>query len=58
MGQGVKITHTRLLNIDDAGPVSKMGYKALVENGLLGVDYDESSFYCCCFRYFRFVYEI
>lgn len=45
MGQGVNITHTRLLTIDDAGPVSKMGYKALVENGLLGVDYDESSFY-------------
>jgi hypothetical protein len=45
MGTGIDITHTRLLNFEDAAIVAKMGYKALIENGLLGVDYDETNFY-------------
>lgn len=45
MGQGIKVIHTRPLTVDDASTVAKMGYKALVENGLLGVDYEETHFY-------------
>lgn len=45
MGTGIDITHTRLLDGQDAAVVAKMGYKALVENGLIGVEYNEQHFY-------------
>lgn len=45
MGQDVRVIHTRALHPDDVSSVIKLAYKALVENGLLTVDYDETHFY-------------
>lgn len=45
MGPGIDVIHTRLLTVDDAGKVAKMGYKALMETGLLDMDYNETHFY-------------
>ena len=45
MGQRVDVIYTRHLTTDDATAVAKLGYKALHETGLFGVDYDETHFY-------------
>ena len=45
MGQRVDVIYTRQLTTEDATAVAKLGYKALHETGLFGVDYDETHFY-------------
>ncbi len=45
MGQRIDVVYTRKLEVEDATAVAKLGYKALHETGLFGVDYDESHFY-------------
>jgi len=45
MGQGIDLIYTRALTTEDATQVAKLGYKALHETGLFGVDYDETHFY-------------
>jgi len=45
MGQRIDVIHTRHLTLEDASAVCKLGYKALHETGLFGVDYDEQHFY-------------
>lgn len=42
---GTIITHTRELHADDATAVVKLAHKALVELGLLTVDYEEVHFH-------------
>lgn len=45
MGQRIDVIQTRQLQVEDATAVAKLGYKALHETGLFGVDYDETHFY-------------
>jgi hypothetical protein len=45
MGTRIDVIHTRHLTLDDASAVCKLGYKALHETGLFGVDYNEQHFY-------------